>query len=102
MVGDAHGNHLTCLYEPDQVELQKLFFDCFLMGKNDNGMMDVPPVQLLQRRADKSFYRVEKSSPHLILKRWRFSWRVISLSLSKPQEAPRELRYKGFREHVVF
>ncbi|KAL3472721.1 alpha/beta-hydrolase [Aspergillus californicus] len=56
------GNHLSAFYESDHIELQRKFLDCFLFDKNDNGMLDVPPLRLLQHHGTDTFYHENETA----------------------------------------
>jgi predicted acyl esterase len=51
------GNHLVAFYEPGHIAMQRKFLDYFLFDKKENGMLDVPRIQLLQHHGTETFYR---------------------------------------------
>lgn len=58
-----NGNHLAVFYSPEHIEYQRKFLDHFLMGKTENGMLEVPAVRLAIRNGVREFYRAERAFP---------------------------------------
>ncbi|KAL4888829.1 alpha/beta-hydrolase [Aspergillus ambiguus] len=98
------GNHIGAFYEPEHIELQKRFLDCFLFGKTDNGMFDVPRIRLLQHHGTETFYRENEiafpppDAEHVSL----YLTPKKGLSLERPAGERAAFTYRAPRDNIVF
>ncbi|KNG83339.1 hypothetical protein ANOM_008394 [Aspergillus nomiae NRRL 13137] len=98
------GNHLGAFYEPEHIKLQKLFLDCFLFDKTDNGMFDVPRIRLLQHHGTETLYREhELAFPPPDAEDTSFYLTPGKrLSLERPAEAKAAFTYQALRDNLMF
>lgn len=97
------GNHLASFYFPEHVEYEKKFLDYFLMGKHDNGMLEVPPVRVLVRHGTETYFRNEKSFPPADADDVSLYFTEDQkLVFDKPSGEPKAFEYEGLQGSVTF
>ena len=98
------GNHLAWYHDKDHVVLQKKFFDYFLKGDKDSGILSVPRIRLIQHRSTGTFYREgEEAFPPPDAKDVAFYITPSqTLSLNQPVDERKSFVYEGLTGTITF
>ncbi|KAJ4328913.1 hypothetical protein N0V84_000702 [Fusarium piperis] len=98
------GDHLAAFYDSEHIRRQKQFLDYFLLGKTDNGMLDVPRIRLIQHHGTSTVYREsEQAFPPPDTEDVAFYLNPDkSLSQVESKDLKMAFDYQGLRDNIEF